>query len=68
MTDILRKWAAYRQTRHQEYEADTLGDEMAKEIERLRQGLMDIGDPESLPSYGDPGVLREFSRGKIYPK
>lgn len=35
MTDILSKWATYRKTTHTDYEADTLGDEMAKEIERL---------------------------------
>lgn len=37
MTDILSKWATYRKTCHTEYEADVLGDEMAKEIERLRE-------------------------------
>jgi len=44
MTDILSKWATYRQTCHQEYEADTLGDEMAKEVERLKKALEKIRD------------------------
>ncbi|QDP65806.1 MAG: hypothetical protein Unbinned7865contig1001_5 [Prokaryotic dsDNA virus sp.] len=42
MTDILSKWATYRKTTHTDYEADTLGDEMAKEIERLRKGISAI--------------------------
>jgi len=54
MTDILSRWATYRQTCHQEYEADTLGDEMAKELERVR-ALIPL-------AYGE-GILDVSSRG-----
>lgn len=46
MTDILSKWATYRKTCHTEYEADVLGDEMAKEIEKLRSHISNrISEP-----------------------
>lgn len=45
MTDVLIKWSGYRKTTHTDYEADTLGDEMAKEIERLRYALQRLSTP-----------------------
>lgn len=39
MTDILTRWKAYRATTHTDYESDLLGDELAKEAERLAGAL-----------------------------
>lgn len=39
-------------------------DAMARKVNKYHQALMDVGDPETISSYGDPGTLGEHARAR----